>query len=210
MRLNAPTTINSASLCFWLGTWSIDVLTCHPHTLSSTYMCTRPVHVHTRAVPVPTRAHPPLTRLPYSSTTPAPLTPQAFGAARDAHKEQVLAMEAMQRHCNERRASRASEQRAGEARADPWQSRVGVAPLPPLMRDGSTPQRDASVDRHPDAIDATYRAALTSHTSWSSGESERRALDLTILTTFVAKDEEFVAAWLDDLLHKCAGGLERD
>ena len=149
---------------------------------------------------------------------------RAFGPARDVEKEQLLAMQAMQRHCGGLRVSRGrlrasasgERQQAGgrsgdtpakaraEAQAEPWQSSVGVAPLPQLMRDGSLAQRgpDPSVDGHPaasDTSDAVYRAALTAHTSWSSTVSGRRALDLTILTTFVAKDDEFVAGWLDDL-----------
>ena len=45
---------------------------------------------------------------------------------------------------------------------------------------------------------------LSKHAAWHGQTGRPRALDLTVLTSFVLKDAEFVVAWLEDISHQQA------
>ena len=58
-----------------------------------------------------------------------------------------------------------------------------------------TPSRTRSASN--DTADAALR--LRRHVVWHGHVLAVRALDLTVLTSFVAKDAEFASAWLEDI-----------
>ena len=134
---------------------------------------------------------------------------RTFGAGLGAAQQQ-RAMERMRDHCRKRddggrgqlsqlEGNRTATVEGDAASAEEAEHNLARLlyhhPLLAAQRYAPSPlvaARDAD-----DASDAPMR--LAKHAAWRGAVGQRRALDLTVLTSIVAKDSEFVDAWLLDI-----------
>ena len=98
------------------------------------------------------------------------------------------AMARMRAHCADVRAAAAASDAGGSSIR---LRRLVAAPASPLL---SPPPLALAPN---DTADAASR--LRRHVVWHGHVLAVRVLDLTVLTSFVAKDAEFASAWLEDI-----------
>ena len=106
---------------------------------------------------------------------------RAFGAQLNGEQQQRQVVEQMRDHCHRRHKERIQVQMPLQRYA---------ATLPPLPMLVSTTHDN-------DSADAPMR--LAKNMVWHGEVQRQRALDLTVLTSFVDKDSEFVDGWLLDI-----------